>query len=71
MFSRCESLKSLPNISRWNKVNVMNMSSMFSHCKSLENFPKILSWKINNDINIDEIFFGCKYYYSSEFQYYL
>jgi len=32
MFCGCESLKSLPNISKWNIKNVKEKSSMFKYC---------------------------------------
>ena len=35
MFYNCESLLSLPDISKWNISNVTDMSYMFSWCKSL------------------------------------
>ena len=36
IFSKCISLKSLPNIFEWNTQKVTNMSNMFSECSSLE-----------------------------------
>ena len=36
MFSYCNSLKSLPDFSKWNTNNVTNMSYMFSECISLK-----------------------------------
>ena len=44
MFSNCESLKSLPDISKWNTNNVNDMSSMFSNCESLKSLPDISKW---------------------------
>ena len=35
MFSNCESLSSLPDISKWNTNNATDMSDIFSHCISL------------------------------------
>ena len=35
------SLKSLPDISKWNTSNVINMSYMFSGCTSLNSLPDI------------------------------
>ena len=32
MFNFCNSLKSLPDISKWDTKNVTNMSGMFSGC---------------------------------------
>ena len=36
MFSDCKSLESLPDISKWNIINVKDMSFMFSHCEKLK-----------------------------------
>ena len=35
MFSRCNSLRSLPDISKWNTSNVTDMKYMFNRCNSL------------------------------------
>ena len=39
MFSKCSSLTSLPDISKWNTNNVTNMSGMFNNCKKDLNIP--------------------------------
>ena len=39
MFRYCDSLKSLPDISKWDTSNVNNMNGMFHGCKSLEKIP--------------------------------
>ena len=41
MFSGCNSLISLPDISKWDTSNVKFMSDMFSGCKSLISLPDI------------------------------
>ena len=41
MFSNCESLLSLPDISKFETNNVIHMSYMFSNCKSLLSLPDI------------------------------
>ena len=41
IFTGCESLNSLPDISNWNTANVTNMNYMFNGCKSLNNLPDI------------------------------
>ena len=46
MFYGCESLTSMPNISRWNTDNVNNMSHMFYGCKLLIPISDIFSWTI-------------------------
>ena len=59
MFSDCESLKSLPDISNWNTNNVTDMSRMFSGCSSLSSLPDISNWNTNNVINMSGIFSKC------------
>ena len=39
MFSHCNSLSSLPDISKWNTSNVNDMSLMFYGCKDSLNIP--------------------------------
>jgi len=34
LFSGCKKLTSLPDISKWNTSNVINMSSMFCYAKN-------------------------------------
>ena len=60
MFRGCESLSSLPDISKWNINNVNNMSCMFERCSSLLSLPDILKWNTNNVINMSCMFGGCK-----------
>ena len=40
MFYNCSLLSKLPDISKWNTSNAINMSNMFSGCKSDLNVPK-------------------------------
>ena len=47
LFNGCESLSSLPDISKWNINNVANMEYMFSGCKSLSSLPDISKWNIS------------------------
>ena len=44
MFSLCKALEELPNISKWNTVNVTNMMRMFELCNSLKKLPDISKW---------------------------
>ena len=48
MFHRCDRLKSLPDISKWNTQNVIDMSYMFYKCKSLVSLPDISKWDTQN-----------------------
>ena len=48
MFEACSSLKSLPDISKWNTNNVNDMQCMFEGCKSLKSLPDISKKNANN-----------------------
>ena len=41
VFSLCESLKNLPDISNWETNNVKDMMQMFEYCSSLKELPDI------------------------------
>ena len=58
MFSWCESLVSLPDISKWDTKNVNNMSYMFCGCESLKSLPDISKWDTKNVNNMSGMFFG-------------
>ena len=45
MFCKCSSLLFLPDISKWNISNVMDMNYMFSICSFL---PDISKWNTSN-----------------------
>ena len=52
LFSGCSSLISLPDISKWNLINVRNIKGMFSECSSLIMLPDISNWfNFNRDID--------------------
>ena len=59
MFYECKSLKSLPDISKWNISNVNNMSWMFSYCNSLKSLPDISKWNTSNVNDMSWIFYEC------------
>jgi surface protein len=48
MFFNCSSLISLPDISKWNTTNVINMKKMFYNCSSLISLPDISKWNTSN-----------------------
>ncbi len=48
MFSKCNSLISLPDISKWNINKVRYMSYIFSECYSLGSLPDISKWNNSN-----------------------
>ena len=52
LFNGCQSLKHLPDISRWNIENVKNIQNMFYGCISLIDLPDISKWNTNNIKNI-------------------
>ena len=41
MFNDCNSLITLPDISKWNTSNVTDMNEMFYNCNSLITLPDI------------------------------
>ena len=57
MFYGCSSLSSLPDISKWNFNNVIDMSYMFYGCSSLSSLPDISKWNTNNVTDMSYIFF--------------
>ena len=56
----CKSLISLPDISKLNTSNVIDMSYMFDNCESLILLPDISSWNTSNVSDINHMFSGCK-----------
>ena len=48
MFTLCEKLLSLPDISKWNTNNVTNMNNMFCNCVKLSSLPDISKLNTNN-----------------------
>ena len=52
IFKECNSLTSLPDISKWNTSNVTNMSYMFEGCKSLTLLADISQWDTAKVTNI-------------------
>ena len=48
IFNGCRSLKSLPDISKWDTKNVTDMSEMFYWCTSLNSLPDISKWDTKN-----------------------
>ena len=60
MFSGSTSLSFLPDISKWNIKNVVNMNSMFNHCESIKNISDISKWDTKNVTNMSSMFYHCK-----------
>ena len=44
MFRSCESIFSLPDISKWNTSKAKMMTDIFSDCSSLKSLPDISRW---------------------------
>ena len=65
-------MKTLPDISKWDVSNVINMDNLFAVCKSLKVIPNILKWNIEKVERMDNIFYCCSfpdiYLYISKFK---
>ena len=59
MFNGCKSLKSLPDISKWDTKNVTNMSAMFRDCSSLKYLPEISKWDTKTVTYMNSMFDYC------------
>ena len=52
IFDKCHSLISLPDISKWNTNNVIDMSWIFHGCNSIISLPDISKWNTSNVIDM-------------------
>jgi len=52
IFAGCSSFSYLPDISKWNTSNAIDMSGMFANCSSLLSLPNISKWNTSNVIYI-------------------
>ena len=59
LFYRCNSLISLPDISKWDISNVKNMEGLFGFCSSLKSMPDISEWNTSNVENMNNMFYEC------------
>ena len=59
IFSGYRSWSSLPDISKWNTINVTNMSCKFFNCLSLSSLPDISKWDTQNVTDMRYMFYGC------------
>ena len=59
LFYKCNSLKNMPGISKWDTSSVTDMSYMFYECSSLTALSEISNWQTDNVNNMDSIFYGC------------
>ena len=60
MFFKCSSLLSLPDLGKWNTINVVDMACMFSHFKSLALPGEISEWNTSNVTNMSNLFYNCE-----------
>ena len=60
MFSDCNTLSSLPDISKWDTSKVTDMSYMFSDCNSLSSLPDISKWDTSKVTYMNSMFSNCK-----------
>ncbi len=56
MFSHCDLLKYIPDLSRWNTENVEDMGYLFEECWELIQLPDISNWKTSKVKKISGIF---------------
>ena len=59
IFYECNSLISIPDISKLDTSKVENMSNLFNGCKSLKSLPNIAKWDTSNVKNMSNMFYGC------------
>ena len=57
MFYNCSSLLSLPDIAKWNTLNVINMSCMFKNCSTLSSLPDISKLNTTNIKDMSYMFY--------------
>ena len=59
MFAQCCNLIELPDITKWDTKNVVNMCNMFQECSSLSSLPDISKWNMSNVKDMKYMFYGC------------
>ena len=59
IFSNCQTLFSIPDITNWDTTNITNMSYMFFNCSNLQSLPDISNFITNNVNNFNSMFSGC------------
>ena len=59
LFCDCSSLSILPDISKWDTNNVINMSLMFCNCNNLLSLPDLAEWNTNKVDDIKSMFTNC------------
>ena len=59
MFSQCDTLISLPDISNVDTSNVININGLFAQCSLVLSLPDISKWDTSNVIDMGSLFSGC------------
>ena len=59
LFSHCDLLKYIPDLSRWNTENVEDMGYLFEECWELIQLSEISNWKTSKVKKISDIFSQC------------
>ena len=54
-----EKLSKLPDLSKWNTININNMKSLFNGCTSLKSFPDISTWNTSKVTDMGSLFYKC------------
>ena len=49
----------MPNISKWNIINVTNISGIFYECLSIKTLPDISNWDTSNVLDMSDLFYKC------------
>ena len=57
IFLECNSLISLPDISKWDTSNVTNMKSIFNSCHSLISLPDLSKWDTTKILDKEFMFY--------------
>ena len=52
IFKECSSLRKLPDISKWNTSNAIDMSYIFQNCNSISLLPDISKWNTSSVTNM-------------------
>ena len=56
LFSNCESLLSLPDISKWNTNKVNDIIYIFDCCKFFISLPDLSEWNTSEITNLSHLF---------------
>ena len=60
MFRDCKSLKSIPDLSKWNTLRITDISKLFYNCSSLDSIQFISKMELPSLIFCSDIDKGCK-----------